>query len=419
VSAIVDPAEFFGADAIQNPYPLYARLRAEGGIHRVGDSGFYLVSSWAAVSEAATRPADFSSNLTGPITYSPQRGVAPLPMDGLGGPTHILATADDPPHAVHRKLMVGQFTAKRVRGLESLIVETFEKLWGATSSGPASSGPVSSGPASSGTTVEWMDAVANRLPMMIVARLIGVPDDDSDQLARWGYASTQLLDGLLSEDQVNASMAALGELNGYIVERLAAASDEPGDDLIGVLATACKGGQLERFTAQMILISLFSAGGESTASLLGTAVDILAADAGLQRRLREDPTLLGPFVEETLRLEPPFRAHHRHVVVDTALAGTPLPRDSRLLLLWGAANRDPAQFADPDAFRLDRPATKGHMTFGKGLHFCLGAPLARLEAVTVLRLLLERTTWFDAQEVGPWLPSVLARRRESLCLSVR
>ncbi|CAN1563901.1 CypX Cytochrome P450 [Mycobacteriaceae bacterium] len=406
--AIVDPAEFFGEAAIQDPYPLYARLRAEGGVHRVGDSGFYLVSSWAAVSEAATRPADFSSNLTGPITYSPQRGVAPLPMDGLGGPTHILATADDPPHAVHRKLMVGQFTAKRVRGLESLIVETFEKLWGAASSGPASSV----------TAVEWMDAVANRLPMMIVARLIGVPDDDSDQLARWGYASTQLLDGLLSEEQVNASMAALGELNGYIVERLAAANDEPGDDLIGVLATACKAGQLERFTAQMILISLFSAGGESTASLLGTAVDILAADAGLQRRLREDPTLLGSFVEETLRLEPSFRAHHRHVVVDTALAGTTLPRDSRLLLLWGAANRDPAQFTDPDTFRLDRPVTKGHMTFGKGLHFCLGAPLARLEAVTVLRLLLARTTWFEAAEVGPWLPSVLARRREYLRLVV-
>ena len=416
--AIVDPAEFFGEAAIQDPYPLYARLRAEGGVHRVGDSGFYLVSSWAAVSEAATRPADFSSNLTGPITYSPQRGVAPLPMDGLGGPTHILATADDPPHAVHRKLMVGQFTAKRVRGLESLIVETFEKLWGAASSGPASSGTASSGPASSVTAVEWMDAVANRLPMMIVARLIGVPDDDSDQLARWGYASTQLLDGLLSEEQVNASMAALSELNGYIVERLAAANDEPGDDLIGVLATACKAGQLERFTAQMILISLFSAGGESTASLLGTAVDILAADAGLQRRLREDPTLLGSFVEETLRLEPSFRAHHRHVVVDTALAGTTLPRDSRLLLLWGAANRDPAQFTDPDTFRLDRPVTKGHMTFGKGLHFCLGAPLARLEAVTVLRLLLARTTWFTAAEVGPWLPSVLARRREYLRLVV-
>ena len=397
----VDPADFFSDAAVQDPYPLYARLRDEGGVHRVGDSGYYLVSSWEAVTDAANRPADFSSNLTAPITYSPQRGVVPLQMDGLGGPTHILATADDPPHALHRKLMVARFTAKRVQDLEPLIVETFERLW------------------PDGDAVEWMDTVANRLPMTIVARLIGVPDDDADQLARWGYASTQLLDGLLSEDQVQASMASLGELNAYIVERLTAAENEPGEDLIGVLATACAGGQLQRFTAQMILISLFSAGGESTASLLGTAVDILAADADLQRNLRADHGLLGAFIEETLRLEPPFRAHHRHVVSDTTLAGTPLPRDSRLLLLWGAANRDPSHFESPDELRLDRAIGKGHLTFGKGLHFCLGAPLARLEAVTVLRLLLARTTWFDAAGVGPWLPSVLARRRESLLLNVR
>ncbi len=404
MTMIIDPAEFFSADAIQDPYPLYARLRGEGGVHRVGDSGFYLISSWAAVSEAANRPQDFSSNLTGPITYSPERGVNPLPMDGLGGPTHILATADDPPHAVHRKLLVGHFTAKRVQGLQPLITETFEKLWEA---------------ASSESTIEWMDAVANRLPMMIVARLIGVPDDDSTQLARWGYASTQLLDGLLSEEQVSASMAALGELNDYIVDRLDAAQREPADDLIGRLSTACAEGRLERFTAQMILISLFSAGGESTASLLGTAVDILAADAELQRRLRAHPDLLGAFVEETVRLEPPFRAHHRHVVADTALAGTSLPADSRLLLLWGAANRDPAHVESPDELRLDRAVSKGHMSFGKGIHFCLGAPLARLEAVTVLRLLLERTEWFQTVETGPWLPSVLARRREHLRLRLR
>ena len=397
----VDPAEFFSDAAVQDPYSLYARLREDGGVHRVG---YYLVSSWESVTDAANRPAEFSSNLTAPITYSPDRGVVPLQMDGLGGPTHILATADDPPHALHRKLMVGRFTAKRVRGLESLIVETFERLWPQKAPGD---------------TVEWMDTVANRLPMMIVARLIGVPDDDADQLARWGYASTQLLDGLLSETQVQASMASLGELNAYIVERLAAAENTPGDDLIGVLATACAQGQLQRFTAQMILISLFSAGGESTASLLGTAVDILAADAALQRRLRADHGLLGAFIEETLRLEPPFRAHHRHVLADTTLAGTPLPRDSRLLLLWGAANRDPTHFEAPDEFRLDRAISKGHVTFGKGLHFCLGAPLARLEALTVLRLLLERTAWFDAADVGPWLPSVLARRRESLLLNVR
>lgn len=401
VAKTVDAAEFFAGAAIADPYPLYARLRDDGGVHRIGDSGYYLVSSWEAVTDAANRPGDFSSNLTAPITYRPGRGVVPLQMDGLGGPTHILATADDPPHALHRKLLVGQFTAKRVRGLQPLIAETFERLWPGT------------------TDVEWMDAVANRLPMMIVARLIGVPDDDSDQLARWGYASTQLLDGLLTEEQVSASMAALGELNSYIVERLAAAEDTPGDDLIGVLATACAGGGLQRFTAQMILISLFSAGGESTASLLGTAVSVLASDAGMQRRLRADRGLIGAFVEEALRLEPPFRAHHRHVLADTTLAGTPLPRDSRLLLLWGAANRDPTHFDAPDEFRLDRQVGKGHLSFGKGLHFCLGAPLARLEATTVLGMLLDRTSWIDAADAGPWLPSVLARRREYLRLTVR
>jgi cytochrome P450 len=174
----VDPAEFFADEVVQDPYPLYARLRQDGGVHQVGDSGFYLVANWAAVTDAANRPEDFSSNLTGPITYSPERGVAPLMMDGLGGPTHILATADDPSHALHRKLMLSQFTAKHVRELEPHIVATFENLWALRASAD---------------TVEWMDAVANRLPMMIVARLIGVPDADSDQLARWGYASTQLL----------------------------------------------------------------------------------------------------------------------------------------------------------------------------------------------------------------------------------
>jgi len=404
IAGVVDPAEFFADEVVQDPYPLYARLREDGGVHRVGDSGFYLVATWAAVSEAANRPEDFSSNLTGPITYSSERGVAPLMMDGLGGPTHILATADDPSHAVHRKLMLGQFTAKHVRELEPHIMATFENLWERKASAH---------------TVEWMDAVANRLPMMIVARLIGVPDADSDQLARWGYASTQLLDGLLSEDSVSASMKSLGELNAYIVEHLNRAQSAPSDDLISVLATACTEGHLDRFTAQMILISLFSAGGESTASLLGTAVTILATQPELQRVLRDDPQLMPTFIEETLRLEPPFRAHHRHVLHDTELAGCVLPKDSRILLLWGAANRDPAQFDAPDELHLDRPKTKGHMTFGKGLHFCLGAPLARLEASTVLGLLVDRTDWFEAADVGPWLPSVLARRREHLHLTLR
>jgi len=402
MTATLDPAEFFGDAAIQDPYPLYARLRNEGGVHRVGDSDFYLASSWPAITDVVNRPEVFSSNLTATMTFSPDKGVVPFPMDGVGGRTHILVTADDPVHAAHRKLMIGQFTAKRVQALHSSIVQVFENLWAA---------------ATDVGTIEWMDAVANRLPMTIVAELIGVPEADADQLARWGYASTQLLDGLMSGDELAASMAAIGELSAYITSRLQTAASNPGDDLMGVLAKAQAAGDLDAFTAQLILISLFSAGGESTASLLGTAVAILATDAELQRRLRAHPELLGVFVEETLRLEPPFRAHYRHVLSDTELAGTTLSKDARVLLLWGAVNRDPDRYDDPDEFRMDRPNSKSHLSFGKGIHFCLGAPLARLEATTVLRMLLDRTQWFDAAEVGPWLPSVLARRREFLRLT--
>ena len=372
---VVDPAEFFGTRAIQDPYPLYDRLRAAGPVHRVGDSGFYLVCNRDAITEVVSRPADFSSNLTATMTYTADGGVAAFPMDKVGGRTHILVTADDPVHAAHRKLLLSQFTAKRVRAFEPLIAEIFEKLW--------ATGIVDG-------RIEWMDAVANRLPMMVVARLIGVPDDDADQLAHWGYASTQLLDGLMSADELAASMAAITDLSAYIVEQLRDAAEHPRDDLVSELAGACRTGVIDQFTAQLILVSLFSAGGESTASLLGTAVGMLTGKPDVQRRLREHPELMGAFVEETLRLEPPFRAHYRHVLRDTRVAGVDLPADSMVLLLWGAANRDPAHVEAPDEFRLDRPTIKGHLTFGKGVHFCLGAPLARLEGQIAIQTLFKR-----------------------------
>jgi len=126
------------------------------------------------------------------------------------------------------------------------------------------------------------------------------------------------------------------------------------------------------------------------------------------------------FLEEVLRVEPPFRGHYRHVVRDTTLSGFHLAAGSRLLLLWGAANRDPSHFDEPDRFRLDRgSAGKGHISFGRGPHFCVGAALARMEARIVIGHLLENTEFFEAAETGQWLPSLLVRRLESLHLAVR
>ena len=145
---------------------------------------------------------------------------------------------------------------------------------------------------------------------------------------------------------------------------------------------------------------------------------MLAQRPDIQQQVRENPQLLTAFIEETLRYEPPFRGHHRHVRNDTTLGGVELPADLHLLLLWGAANRDPAHFEAPGEFRLARVEAKGHLSFGKGAHFCVGAALARMEAQIVLRLLLDRTSGIEAVDVGRWLPSILVHRLERLDLAV-
>jgi cytochrome P450 len=209
------------------------------------------------------------------------------------------------------------------------------------------------------------------------------------------------------------------ELSGYVLEHFEKASGKPDSGLMGDLAARCASGELEQLPALGIMLTLFSAAGESTASLLGSAAWILTDRPEIQRQLRENPELLSAFIEETLRFEPPFRGHYRHVWRDTTLGGAQVPANSHLLLMWGAANRDPVHFEVPNEFRLDRTAAKSHLSFGKGVHFCVGAALARLEATIVLRMLLQRTAWIDAADIGEWLPSILVRRRERLGLVVR
>ncbi|ORW68858.1 cytochrome P450 [Mycolicibacter senuensis] len=402
--AVVNPTDFFSSEAIQDPNPLYDVMRSRAGVNRIGDSVFFAVCSWDAVMEAVERVDDFSSNLTATMVYHDDGTVTPFDMGPLGGPMHAMATADDPLHAQHRKLLLPHLSAKRVRVIEEFAEATAKRLWCQ---------------ASGDGRIEWMSTIANRLPMTVVAHLLGLPDDDVDKLIRLGYATTTLLDGIVSAAQLEAAGMAAMELSGYVLEHFEKASEEPRPGLIGDLAARTKSGELEQLPALAIMLTLFSAAGESTASLLGSAAWVLADRPGVQQQLRDRPELLGAFIEETLRYESPFRGHYRHVVKDTTLAGVELPADSHLLLMWGAANRDPRHFDTPDEFRLDRGAVRGHAAFGKGAHFCVGASLARLEARIVLRMLLEQTTWIDAADVGRWQPSILVRRLERLELNIR
>jgi hypothetical protein len=399
-----DPAGFFSPVALQDPYPLYDRMRTEAPVHRIGDSVFYVVCGWDALLEAVERVEDFSSNLTATMVYHDDGTVTPFEMGPPGDPSHALATADDPVHAIHRKILLPHLSAKRIRIIEEFAANTADRLWDEN---------LRDG------QIEWMSAIANRLPMMVVARLLGLPDDDVDQLIRLAYAATTLLDGIVTPDQLQAAGMAAMELSGYVLQHFKKASTTAEHGLIADLAARCASGELEQTPALAIMLTLFGAAGESTASLLGSAAWILADRPEIQQQLREKPELLGIFIEETLRFESPFRGHYRHVLRDTSLAGTDLPAKSRLLLMWGAANRDPAHVDAPSEFRLNRTSAKDHVTFGKGAHFCVGAALARLEARIALDMLLERTSWIAAADIGDWLPSILVRRREHLRLAVR
>jgi len=182
------------------------------------------------------------------------------------------------------------------------------------------------------------------------------------------------------------------------------------------VAGAVRDGVMTNAEGISILTTLLSAGGETTTSLLGNAVRILAERPELQKHLRQNPDQIPTFAEEALRLESPFRFMMRAVPNDTVLGGVGIPAGSTVLLLWGSANRDPEEFERPDELELGRRLPRHHVAFGRGIHHCVGAPLARVEARNVLAVLLERTSNIvpEPGSSPSWVNSLLVRRHEHL-----
>ncbi|NMM84412.1 cytochrome [Rhodococcus sp. SRB_17] len=399
----IDP---FAPANIDNPYPLYAALRQDHPVYRIPDTDFYLVSSWELVTEALGRTADFSSNLTGVLVHSADGSPTTFDLDGGGQAIHVLATGDDPSHQQHRKLVLPTLVAKRIRAMEPLIADYAEELWNNHFDG---------------RNIEWVSAIADQLPLQMVAHLIGLPESDVPQLLTWSYNSTELLSGIVTGDRLPEVVAAATQLTGYLYGKLAAAQHSPGENLLGDLVRACNSGEVDTTVAVLMLVQLVGAGGESTAGLIANAARILADKPELQQQLRDDSALITPFLEEALRLESPFRGHHRHVNAITTLGGIELSAGSHLILLWGSANRDPAAFENPHDLDLGRSNLRSHLAFGKGAHFCVGAALARLEAKIALTLLLEKSERVSLTESAPpeWVPSLFVRRHHSLHLTLQ
>ena len=390
---------------LDDPYPGLRRLTQAEPVSRIGDSSFFTVTGWDLIAEAVARTDDFSSNLTATMVWKEDGTVEEYPIAELGSPIHVLATADDPEHKAHRAVVMPSLVAKRVRALEPFIDDTLERLW--------TDGV-------DGNRLDWMTDVAQRLPMAVVAELLGFPTYDIDDLVRWSFAATILLDGVVTAAELETATDAVGELSVYLAQAFDGAMANPGENVLGDLARLVVAGTLDHGTAVMISLQLVAAGAESTVSLLGSAVYLLGRNPDVTQTIRDDRDLVPVFVEEALRLESPFRGHYRHVVADTTLGDVDLLAGSHLYLMWGAANRDPATFDQPDDIDLDPAARRSHMAFGKGMHLCVGAALARLEGRVAIDHLLDRTpNGFTVDTEDPdWERSLLVRRLRHLPVQV-
>ena len=389
-------------DVLDDPNTFYSRLVKQVPVWRVGETDIYTVNSYGAVTEACRRVEDFSSNLVY-LLYREPDGLPGREKHSLGGgeTSQVLATADPPRHASHKKLISSEFSPKRIASLEAQLKEmTRERLAGGLRTG----------------RIEFMTELANLIPIDVVSELIAFTERNTQALFDAAIIQTDMLASAISKEELESRLTFSSETTAWVFMQLQAAMQGPGEGILGLLAAGINAGEVDIPLAMAVLLTLFAAGGESTSSLIGNSVLMLARDKALQQRLREQPDLIAKFIEESLRLESPFRYHMRIAKRDAELCGVNIPEGSTMLMMWGAANRDPAMFERPGEIDLDRP--RRHVGFGSGIHVCLGNTLARLEARVVIASLLEATSEFGVKdgEAPRWVPSLAVRRLDRLPL---
>ena len=406
--------ELLSQASIDNPYPLYQRLREHTPLSRVGNSGAHLVANWQLIQQVLEREQDFSANLTG-VLYRNEQGAPDIfDLSMLGANANVIATADEPDHSIHRALLQPRFKSSLIADLappvESWVRQALSPLL-------ANGG---------GDVIE----LAEKIPALVVARLLGLPETDVNVFRTWAMMGGDMLAGEVTHEGLAFLAQESARMSDYLGEHLDAAIDSiaavdgvdnTSDSLMVILADGMRKGQVNRQQALGIATVLFGAGGESTAALISSCLLWLARDVETANQLRQSPQLIPRFVEEIVRLEPPFKFHYRVVKRDCELGGYQLKKDNRLLLLWASANRDSAQFEQSDQLILDRKHSKTHMGFGRGPHFCIGAVLARLEARIVVEqlLLATQSLGLGACASPVYARSIFVRRLSCLELELR
>ena len=362
----------------QDPYPVYAALRARGTIHRSR-----LINAWLFA-----RHADADAILRDHRNFAndPRRGTLTRRQEAVLPPAddYTLLFLDPPDHTRLRTLVTKAFTPRAVQDLEARIRAVATALLDAVDEPGA---------------FDLMAALAQPLPVIVIAEMLGVPAEDRDRFKLWSAQRARLLEPTASRRERAVAQNAQQEFDAYFRAIVAMRRRAPRDDILSALAHAEDGGErLSEREMLNILRLLLVAGNETTTNLIGNGMLALLANPDQLARLRDDPGLMPAAVDELLRFDSPVQTTFRRARADCAVNGFEVRERDNVAVLLGAANRDPDAFEEPDRLDVGR-AHCPHLSFGRGIHHCLGAPLARLEGRIAFELLLERFARIDL--VGP------------------
>ncbi|MGH7962026.1 MAG: cytochrome P450 [Candidatus Binatia bacterium] len=351
----------------QNPYPYYAYLRQHAPVYQIPDVGFWAVSRYQDVLSILKNPQVFSSAAHSPTMFGESNPFPP------GAPAMI--GTDPPDHTRLRKLVNRAFTPRRINALEHHMRAVARDLIEQATA----------------NEFDLMNDLADPLPVSVIAGLLGVPPERHRDFKRWADDLVLATNGAaVTPEERTGIRQSIAEWHAHFQAAIAAYRLQPGDNLISDLVRAEEENQTltgEEVLSMALLVLL--GGADTTTHLIGNAIEALLNHPQQLAQVRENLELVSQVVEETLRYDAPVQVISRQATQAVEVAGTAIPAGAMLYLVLGAANRDERKFADPERFDITRN-TDGQIDFGFGIHFCLGAQVARLEAKAALEELLQR-----------------------------
>lgn len=381
-----------------DPYPHYRQLREQqpAYVHRVFRA---LVLSRHADISLVLKDSTFSVNRSGMLELPPFGAMRPRAKETV---LSALLMTDPPDHTRIRGLVNKAFTPRRVDALRPRIASIVDGLLE---------------PLGKSGEFDFVRDFAVPMPITVIAELLGVPPSDRDRFKSWSTVLSVLLDPLASEYGIPEFEESFDDMANYFSSLFEQRRREPRDDLLSALVAAEEAGdQLNSSELLSVCALILGAGHETTTNLLGNAVVALLRNPGERKRLADDPGLIESAVDEFLRYDCPVQVTDRIATHSIEVAGHRLEPGNVVMLLLGAGNRDPQVFSDPDRLDLSRSENR-HLSFGQGMHFCLGAQLARVEAQIALNALLARYPEFRGSPDPPaWKSSFVLRGPASLPL---